>query len=174
MKPIFRFVKNDRAGAIHDFTGHFFFAVRRQAVHEQRVIVCLVHQVFVHLIRAQLVVAPFFSGLAVVHRDPSIGNNQISPFDGLIRIPFDLNRTARFTRQSNKFVFGICSSNGAIASRSLVRSESDGWSVMGSKLSSATENLETISSGVILRRRRWREERLEDADPPALSAYDSI
>ena len=66
--------------------------------------------------------------------------------------------------------YRICSRRGATAYRSLVRSVLDGCPSIGSKLSRACANFATISSGVILRWRRWPGRCLEDTEAPVLIA----
>jgi uncharacterized membrane protein len=58
----------------------FFVAMGGQAVHEERVGFGVRHQRLVDLVGAQLVVPAFLGGLAVMHRDPGVGDHQIGPF----------------------------------------------------------------------------------------------
>ena len=79
MQPVFGLVEDHRLWTVHHRIGHLFVAMGGQAMHEQRVGLGLCHQRRVHLIGAQLVMAAFAGGLAVMHRHPSIGDDQIGP-----------------------------------------------------------------------------------------------
>ncbi len=107
MQAVFGLVKDDRLRAIHHRIGDFLVPVRGQAVHEQRVWLCLGHQRFVHLIGPQLVVAAFAGGLAVVHRNPCIRHDKVGTHNGLVGVPLDLNRDTFGASPVEEDLFGI-------------------------------------------------------------------
>ena len=77
--------------AVHYGAGRLVIPMGGQAVHEQRVILGMGHQGFVHLIGAQLVVAAFAGRLRIMHGNPCIGHNQIGPRHGGHRIAHDIH-----------------------------------------------------------------------------------
>ena len=77
-----------------DGVGHFFAAVRRQAVHEDRLGAGAREQRLVHLERAED--RPALRGLGfLAHADPGVGVDHVGRIDGFPRIVRDANGRAR-------------------------------------------------------------------------------
>ena len=59
-------------------------------MHKQRILISMRHQFDIHLIGTQLIVAAFAGCRVIMHADPSVGHDQISALNRLVRIAFDL------------------------------------------------------------------------------------
>ena len=103
MQPVFRLIEYHRMRAIHDRACHLLVAVRRQAMHEKSIRLGQRHQRIINLIGAQLVVAPLARRLAVMHRDPSVGHQEIRAAHRFLHVPLYLDLHAFGPRRLNEF-----------------------------------------------------------------------
>ena len=93
VQPVFRLVEHHRLRPVHHLVGDFLAAMRRQAMHEQRVGLGLGHQPGIDLIALEHVVPRL--GVAVAHRHPGVGDDAVGILDRLFRVLADLDRGAR-------------------------------------------------------------------------------
>ncbi|MPL67367.1 hypothetical protein SDC9_13058 [bioreactor metagenome] len=107
MQPVFRLVEDHRMRPVHHRARRLVVAMRRQAMHEQRVGLRLRHQRLVHLIGAQLVVPPLLRRFRVVHRDPGVGDDQVRTLDRLRRVALDLDRHPLRAGEVDPFALGV-------------------------------------------------------------------
>src|SRR3954452_18698099 len=87
VQPVLGLVEHDRARAVHDLVGDLLAAMRRQAMHEDRLLAGGVHQPGVDLVGLEQVVTSAL--VLVAHRHPAIGHDRGGAFDGLERVARD-------------------------------------------------------------------------------------
>ncbi len=74
-------------------------------MHKQCIFIGLFHQLSIYLIAAQLVMAAFTFGLAVMHGNPGVSYDQISADHSFCRIGFQRNTHALVSRPTDKLGF---------------------------------------------------------------------
>ena len=83
VQSVLSFVEHHRLRAVNDLVGDFLAAVRRQAMHEQRVGLGLRHQAGIDLVSLKDIVS--VPAVTIAHRHPSIGDHAVGIFDRSFR-----------------------------------------------------------------------------------------
>ena len=104
MQAILGLIEHGRLRAIHHRVGDLLAAVRRQAVHEERVLVCAVHQRTVDLVGLEDVMAARL--VLLVHGYPGIGDDQIGARNGPFGIVAEHDLAAVVARPLNAIALG--------------------------------------------------------------------
>ncbi len=85
METVFRLIEDDGMGPVDDSRGYFLAPVRREAMHDDIILLCMRQEVFIDLISLEDSGAMFPFGL-LPHTGPNISIDHIRLFHGFLRI----------------------------------------------------------------------------------------
>src|SRR5262249_2710252 len=84
VQPVAGFLPDDRARVLEQIVADFFAAMRRQAVHEERIRARAVEQPLIDLVALEAL-EPARPFLLVPHRRPDVGHDQMCALHGFAR-----------------------------------------------------------------------------------------